>query len=346
VTGQRREEAPVSGPDIRVGIAYGFEPAAIEAFRAISPRLQLRIAEGTDQAAIDQVAVDDLDALVGRSLPTKRSRTPSLRWLQVLSAGVEHLLGEGVEWPTEIALTNARGAYATSIAQYTIAAILRVAERMDARREQQLLDRWPDGEEGLLGKPVRGRTLVIVGYGGIGREIARLAAAFGMRVLAVKANPSVRTDDGFRAPGTGDPDGSIPERIVGIDALPDVAREADYLSITLPLTADSRGAVGWQALAALPAHAWLVNTGRGPVVDETALIEILEAGGIGGAVLDVFAEEPLPPSSPFWRLPNVVITPHVSGSSSTDLSALVAENLRRFVAGEALLNPVNPQRGY
>jgi phosphoglycerate dehydrogenase-like enzyme len=346
VTGERREQVPVSGPDVRVGIAHGFDPAAIEAFRAISPRLQLRIAVGTDQAAIDQIGADELDALVGRSLPTDRSRTPSLRWLQVLSAGVEHLLGEGAAWPTEIALTNARGAYATSIAQYTIAAILRVAERMDARREQQLLGRWLDGEEGLLGEPVRGRTLVIVGYGGIGREIARLAAAFGMRVLAVKANPTVRADDGFRAPGTGDPDGSIPERIVGIEALPEVAREADYVSITLPLTADSRGAVGRQALAALPAHAWLVNTGRGPVVDETALAEILAAKRIGGAVLDVFGEEPLPSSSPFWRLPNVVITPHVSGASSRELAQLVGENLRRFVSGEALINRVDPQRGY
>lgn len=337
-------------PDVKVGIAFRFEPAAIAAFESISPRLHLRISEGSDQAAIDEVASTDLDGLIGRSLPTDRAKTPSLRWLQVLSAGVEHLVGDARDagnWPPEIDLTNARGAYATSIAQYTIGAILRVAERVDLRREQQLLGRWPDGaEDALLGEPVRGRTLVIVGYGGIGREIARLAAALGMRVLAVKANPTVRADDGFRASGTGDPDGSIPERIVGIDALPDVAREADYVSITLPITTRSRGVISRAVLAALPGHAWLVNTGRGPVVDETALAEILAARRIGGAVLDVFGEEPLPPSSPFWRLPNVVITPHVSGASSRELSLLVAENLRRFVDGQVLLNRVDPQRGY
>ena len=114
-------------------------------------------------------------------------------------------------------------------------------------------------------------------------------------------------------PGTGDPDGSIPDRIVGIDALREVAAEADFLSITLPLTERSRGVVSREVLAALPAHAWIINTGRGPVVDEAALAEALAAGGIGGAVLDVFGEEPLPPASPFWGLPNVVITPHVSG---------------------------------
>lgn len=332
---------------VTVGIAFDFEPAAIARFAAVSPDLRLRVAEGTDQGAIDALASSDLDGLVGRTLPSDRTKAPRLRWLQVLSAGVEHLLGDGSPWPAEIALTNARGAYATSIAQYTIAAILRVAERMDRRREQQLTGRWPDGpEDDLLGEPIRGQTLVIVGYGGIGREIGRLAAAHGMRVIAVKANPGVRVDDGFRLPGTGDPDGSIPERIVGIEALAEVVSEADFLSITLPLTLRSRGAVGREALAAMRGHAWLINTGRGPVVDEAALAETLAGNRIGGAVLDVFGEEPLPPSSPFWRLPNVVITPHVSGASSRELSALVAENLRRFVAGEPLLNRVDPERGY
>jgi phosphoglycerate dehydrogenase-like enzyme len=334
--------------EVTVGIAFEFEPGAFEAFEAVSSSLRLQIAEGTDQAAIDRLASSDLDALIGRWLPSDRSKTPSLRWLQVLSAGVEHLVGEGAPpWPTGIELTNARGAYATAIAQYTIAAVLRVAEKVDQRREQQLTGRWPDGaEDDFLGDEIRGKTLVIVGYGGIGREIARLAAAHGMRVIAVKANPTIRADDGFRVPGTGDPDGFIPDRIVGVEALREVAASADFLSVTLPLTARSRGVVSRGVLGALPAHAWLISTGRGPVVDEAALAEVLRERAIGGAVLDVFGEEPLPASSPFWGLPNVVITPHVSGASTAQLSTLVAENLRRFVAGEPLLNRVDPERGY
>jgi phosphoglycerate dehydrogenase-like enzyme len=334
--------------EVTVGIAFEFEPGAIDAFQAISPRLRLRIADGTDQPAIDRLASADLDALIGRLLPSDRSKTPNLRWLQVLSAGVEHLVGEGsAAWPAEIALTNARGAYATAIAQYTIAAILHVAEKVDLRREQQRTRRWPDGpEEDLLGDQIRGKTLVIVGYGGIGREIARLAAAHGMRVIAVKANPQVRADDGFRVPGTGDPDGSIPDRIVGVEALQEAAAQADFLSVTLPLTARSRGVVSRDVLNALPGHAWLISTGRGPVVDEVALADVLAEGRIGGAALDVFGEEPLPATSLFWSLPNVVITPHVSGASTAQLSTLVAENLRRFVAGEPLINRVDPERGY
>ena len=337
-----------ASPDaIRVGIAYDFDAATIAAFRAVSPRLDLRVTEGKDQAAVDALAATDLDGLIAHRLPTDLSRTPSLRWLQVPSAGVEVILGGG-GWPDGIVLTNARGVYALPIGQYTIAAILRVAEHVDARREQQLLGRWPDdqGQDALQGDQLRGKTLVIVGYGGIGREIARLAAAHGLRVVAVKADPSVRADDGFRVPGTGDPDGTIPDRIVGIDALREAAAEADFLSITLPLTERSRGIVSREVLAALPAHAWIINTGRGPVVDEAALAEALAAGRIGGAVLDVFGEEPLPPASPFWSLPNVVITPHVSGATMEHLAPLISENLRRFVAGEPLINRVDPQRGY
>lgn len=335
-------------PAIRIGVAFDFDATAVATFKSISPRLQLRVTSRADQAAVDEIAASDLDGLIGQRLPSDRSRTPSLRWLQVMSAGVENLVGDGREWPAGVVLTNARGAYATSIAQYTIGAILRVAERVDLRRDQQALGRWPDdhAQGDFLGDQIRGRTLVIVGYGGIGREIARLAAAHGMRVLAVKANPSVHADDSFRVPGTGDPDGAIPEQIVGTDALREVAAEADFVSVTLPLTTRSRGIVNREAIAALPPHAWIVNTGRGPVVDETALADALGAGRIGGAVLDVFGEEPLPASSPFWRLPNVIITPHVSGASSEHLAPLVAENLRRFVAGEALINRVDPARGY
>lgn len=335
---------PAAG-DVRIGIAFPFTEVEIDALRALSPRLRLRASRETDQAAIDEIATEDLDGLIAQALPSDRTRTPSLRWLQVMSAGIDSLSGPA--WPRGITLTNARGAYAGRIGQYTIAAILGIAERHDARRDQQSTGSWPDDPERLVGRPLRGQTLVIVGYGGIGREIARLATAHGMRVLAVKSDPATRIDGGFRMPGTGDPEGSLPERIVGLDELAAVAREADYLSITLPITERSRGAVSRDVLAALPAHAWIVNTGRGPVVDEPALHAALAAGQLGGAVLDVFGEEPLPASSPLWRRSNVVITPHVSGAGAhEELLALARENVRRFVAGEPLLNQVDVERGY
>ena len=332
--------------NIRVGIAFPFDATTIEAFRAVSPRLDIRATERDDQAAIDEVTAGDVDGLVGRALPSDPRSAPSLRWLQVLSAGIEQLVGTG-EWPRDIVLTNARGAYAGAIAQYTIAAILRIAERMDKRTEQQRLGKWPRDQALFAGRRVRGQTLVIVGYGGVGREIGRLAHAHGMRVLAVKARPQERMDTAYRLPGTGDPEGLIPERFVRLDRMADAAAEADYMAITLPITPRSRGIVSADVLAALRPHAWLINTGRGPVVDEAALATLLGEGKIGGAVLDVFGDEPLPAKSPLWRLPNVIITPHISGSEADEeLAALVAENLRRFVADEPLINEVDPERGY
>lgn len=338
----------VDEASIRVGVAFPFDDSEIDALRALSPRLRLDATPAWEQAAIDELASQDLDGLVGQSLPSDLARTPSLRWLQVLSAGVDALATDNAAgWPARVTLTNARGAYAGRIGQYTIAAVLSIAERHRERAAQQATGAWPDDPDRLVGRSLRGQTIVVVGYGGIGREIGRLAAALGMRVIAVKADPSVRVDSSFRMPGTGDPDGTIPERLVGLADLAAVVREADFVAVTLPLTRASRGLIGRDCIAAMRRHVWLVNTGRGPVIDEAALDAALARGEIAGAVLDVFGEEPLPPTSPFWRRDNVVITPHVSGAGAhAELFALVSENLGRFVRGEPLLNQVDIVRGY
>lgn len=344
MTGAATTDAP-----IRIGIAYGgFDEETLAEFQAVSPRLIIDVTEQYGPTGADEIVRPDTQGLIAYALPTDLSRAPHLRWLQILSAGAEFALtAAGGPWPERITLTNARGCYAGAIAQFTLAAILRVAEHADARNELQRGGVWPADNDVYIGQLLRGQTLVIVGYGGIGREIARLASAFGMRILAVKARPEQRVDTSFHLPGTGDPEGTIPERIVGVDGLGDAFAEADFVSITLPISPGSRGVVGRSALERLRPHAWLVNTGRGPVTDEVALAELLAAGRIGGAALDVFGEEPLPSSSPFWTLPNVVLTPHISGSSGAlEHRGLILENLRRFVAGEPLMNDVDVERGY
>ena len=339
---------PAGHEAIHVGIAYPFDDATIDAFRDVSPRLRLHLAAGQGAEGADEIiaAVPEIEGLIGQRLPSNRERLGRLRWLQILSAGAELALGSE-PWPRGVVLTNARGCYASAIAQYTIGAILRIAERVDQRAALQRAATWPDDEVPYTGELVRGRTLLIVGYGGTGREIARLAKAFRMRVLAVKGHPEQRQDTSFRLPGTGDPEGEIPERIAGLEGLRDLAGEADFVSITLPITRATRGVFSREVIAALPGHAWIVNTGRGPVVDEAALLDALRGGRIGGAVLDVFGEEPLPVDAPWWSLPNVIVTPHVAGSSGAEEHrVLIVENLRRFVAGEPLINAVDPERGY
>lgn len=189
----------------------------------------------------------------------------------------------------------------------------------------------------------------MVGYGSIGREVARLAHAFGMRVLAVKRDPAHRADHGWRLPGTGDPDGVIPERYYAPHQLTEMLPQCDFVVLAVPMTGATRRLIGETELRARQPTACLVNVARGGVVDEPALIQALEEGWIAGAGLDVFSQEPLPADSPLWWLDNVILAPHVAGFTldydrwATDL---FAENLRRYLAGEPLLNLVDRECGY
>ena len=225
--------------------------------------------------------------------------------------------------------------------------VLRVNQPVAAWSANQAAHVWAHGGgEGPLASLVRGKTAVIAGYGSIGREVARQLTALGLRIIAVKPRPEVRIDTSYRVPGTGDPDGSLPERIVPVADLAAVAREADVLVVTMPLTDASRGVISRAVIDALPERAWLINVSRGPLVEDDALLEAIRGGRLAGAVLDVFDEEPLPPDSPWWDAPNVIVTPHVSGATARFFDDLVVENVRRYLAGESLLNPVDPERGY
>jgi phosphoglycerate dehydrogenase-like enzyme len=191
--------------------------------------------------------------------------------------------------------------------------------------------------------------MVLVGYGSVGREAARLATAFGMHVIAVKARPDSREDDSFHEPGRGDPTGILPDRIVGLEGLPNAMQHADYLVVTLPLTPSTQGLISRELLECLQPTAWLINVSRGKVIDEDSLIECLRQRRIAGAYLDVFAKEPLPSDSELWALPNVIISPHISGGGADSvgvLTDLCCENLRRYVEGEPLINIVRPEWGY
>lgn len=319
-------------------------PGTIERLRALSPDIDVVDVTGDDTFDVDSLADPELEVIIGRRIPADLSRTPSLRWLQTGSAGVDHLAADP-PWTKGVVVTNGRGVFAVPIGEYVTGAILRINQPVARWTADQAAHRWPMDDEPVA-SVVRGRTAVLVGYGSIGREVARQLDALGLRIVAVKPRPEVRADGSYRVPGTGDPDGSIPARIVGVEALADVAREADYLILTLPLTARSRHLIDAPILAALPARAWLINVSRGPLVDEEALLEALRAGRLAGAVLDVVEQEPLPADHPLWDAPNVTITPHVSGATARFRDDLVVENVRRYLAGEPLLNVVDPERGY
>jgi phosphoglycerate dehydrogenase-like enzyme len=335
----------------RVILGYPLMRDRFDEIAAAAPAVDLSYRDLTTQAAADALEDPDLDAVIAPRLPSDLSRTPRLRWQQLTSAGIEHL-ASNAPWTRGVTLTNARGVYAVPIAQYVLAAILRIAERMEVRQAAQARRHWatPDEEARYTGAQLFEQTLLIVGYGGIGREVARVTKPLGMRILAIKSRPDIREDRSYRVAGTGDPEAILPDRLAGLDALDSLLPEADYVVLTLPLTPESRGLISRERIAALgPRRAWLINVARGPLADEDALADALRERRIGGAVLDVFGTEPLPADSPFWDLPNTVVTPHVSGADLTaprTLAALFADNLRRFAAGEPLLNVVDPDRHY
>jgi phosphoglycerate dehydrogenase-like enzyme len=324
---------------IRVLDTFPFDHEARALLDASSSSLRIEHRPG---AHLDADALRGVEVLLCTRTAPMRAQAPELRWLQLGSAGADHLDLDPA-WGGELTVSTASGAYAPAVAEYVLAALLHASQDMPARLANQRARGWPE-TRGLEGRPLRGATLTVVGYGGIGRELARVACALGMRVLAVKENQSERADKRWHLAGTGDPDGSLPERITGPAELRAIAAETDYLALAAPLTSGTRGLVDRAVLRALRPGAWVVNVGRGALLDEAALLAELASGQLGGAVLDVTEQEPLPPDSPLWACERVLITPHVAGRREDwpALARLVADNLARYARGAPVLNIVAP----
>lgn len=299
---------------------------------------------------VSALVSDGCDVLLTFRVPddvTERAR--GLRWIQLLSAGADHALAGPLQSST-IPVTTASGIHATPIAEYTLASMLSFAHRIHLAIRAQVRGEWMRSGKFMASvDEIRGQTLGIVGYGSIGRETARLGQAFGMKVLALKRNPAERTDPGWCPPGLGDPAGRIPERFFGPDQREEILRESDYVSVTLPLTEHTHKFIGVRELNAMKPSAYIVNIGRGQVIDEHAMAAALKAGKLGGAGLDVFEHEPLESSSPLWELENAILTPHISGANRGYMDKaceLFVENLKRFASNRPLLNVVDPKLGY
>lgn len=299
---------------------------------------------------ISELVSAGCDVLLTFRMPNDvTDRARGLKWIQLLSAGADHALAGPLKAST-IPVTTASGIHATPIAEYTLASMLSYAHRIHLAIRAQVRHEWMRSGRFMASvDEIRGLTLGIIGYGSIGRETARLGQAFGMKVLALKRDPAVRTDPGWCPAGLGDPAGRIPERFFGPGQREEILRESDYVSVTLPLTEYTRKFIGVREFSAMKPSAYLVNIGRGEVIDEHAMADALTTGRIGGAGLDVFEHEPLHASSPLWELENVILTPHISGANRGYMDKaceLFTENLKRFASNRPLLNVVDPKLGY
>jgi phosphoglycerate dehydrogenase-like enzyme len=260
-----------------------------------------------------------------------------LRWVQTSAAGVGAMMSpELIASP--IIVTNARGIRAHTIAEHVLAVTLALARQLHLAMRRQVERVWAVEElegNGAV-RTLSGRHMVIVGLGSIGQEVARLASGFGLRVSGVRQRIDAPRPDGVEA-------------VVPPADLTQLLTTADVVVLAAPLTPATRGLINRDVLASCQRGAFLVNIGRGQLIDDEAVIAALNDGTLAGAALDVFTKEPLPPESPYWDLPNVIVTPHVSGAMAdywTPLVSLFAENLRRFERGRPLLNLVDKRVGY
>lgn len=252
------------------------------------------------------------------------ARAGCVRWIHASSAGVDAVLFPEVR-AARVTVTNARGVFDRGMAEFVLMAILVFAKDLLTTVALQRAHEWRHRDT----EPVEGRTLTVVGAGSIGREVARLAGTAGMRVLGVARR--ARPDD---------PDF---EEVAAADELHRLLAPADYVAVTAPLTTETEGMIDAEAFAAMKPGARLINVGRGPVVDEEALLEALERGQLAGAALDVFATEPLPGDHPFWDRPDVLVSPHMSGDLEgwrVTLGELFVDNVQRWTRGEPLRNVV------
>ncbi|HZS32349.1 MAG TPA: D-2-hydroxyacid dehydrogenase [Methylomirabilota bacterium] len=332
---------------MRVLVTQPFGEAQLDRIRAADPRLAVTRAE---PGTADYRGVE---VLYTGAPPRDLARAPDLRWIQLHMAGVNALLDHPVFHEPRIALTTASGVHTVAVAEYAFAVLLALTHPVPRMVEWHARKTWPPDEERwplFVPAEIRGATLGVIGYGSIGRELARIAtAAFGMTVLACKRDPATRTDSGYGLPGTGDPAGVLPSAWFGPAELRHMLPRCDVVALCAPLTPATRGLVDAAAIAAMKPTAYLVNVGRGATVDEAALARALASGRLAGAAIDVFAEEPPPASHPFYALDNVILSPHVSGflpSYDDRCAQLFAENLRRYLAGAPLLNLVDRARGY
>lgn len=327
-----------------------FTEQQLDRLRAVSPRLVVEQRTCHDAQEVGEALDEGTEVLYTFHLPDDLlSKAPRLRWVQLHSAGVNHLLGHPV-MKSNVLITTSSGIHATPIAEYAFASMLAWSHRLPKVLYYQNRHEWPKGRWGIfVGQELRGATLGIVGYGSIGREVGRIGKCFGMRVVAAKRSVGEVTDTGYRVPGTGDPEAQVLDRIHPPERLAEMLAECDFVVVSVPLTPETKGLIGEEELRAMKPNAYLVNVSRGGIVDEPALIKALQEGWIAGAGLDVFEKEPLPPDSPLYDLDNVILSPHVAGFSphyDERASDLFAENLRRYLAGEELLNLVDKGAGY
>ncbi|MBN1642026.1 MAG: D-2-hydroxyacid dehydrogenase [Anaerolineae bacterium] len=324
------------------------DAGGLERLRAIAG-VRVTVAETAVQPetwVVPEEHAGRVNVLLTSYAPANLPALSALGLIQISSAGYTQLVGLGLP-EAGIRASNARGIFDVPIAEWNVAMIVNLARDLRGMIRNQEGGIWD--RSARYQHEVRGAVVGIWGYGGIGRETARLCKTMGMRVHVLSRTGIAPRTNVYCVPGTGDPRGVLPDRVFLPEQKLDFLHELDFLLISMPLTEHTRGIVGEAELQALPARAHVLNPARGPIIQEEALLRALREGWIAGAALDTHYIYPMPPDHPLWALPNVIMTPHVSGSTLSPhfkerLWEILVENVTRLMAGEPLLNELTVQQ--
>ena len=317
----------------------------------ISPRIKLHVHPARQGNDVPSRVWKNAEVLYTTNVLPPPGTETRLKWVQSHFAGVDSLLTNTFlkEHP-DLVLTSTSGIHATNMAEYVLGMILAFGHHIPEMLEDQRSQEWSEERfQRFMPLELRGSTVGILGYGSIGREVTRLCKTLGATVLATKKDLKTLEDEGYRVEGTGDPEGELFDRLYPPEATAFMVKDCDFVVITLPLTASTKGSFDKAIIDAMKPGAFLINVGRGGIVDEEALLEALENRKIAGAAMDVFATEPLPANHPLWKAPNFILTPHISGTTpdyNEKAAAVFEDNLRRYLEGRPLKNVINRDTGY
>ncbi len=335
---------------VQVLITLPFPDLLVDQLREISPRLNIRVIKAQEVGDIAPEVWQEAEILYTNKVLPEPDQAPSLRWIQFHWAGINHAIQAPILSKADLAVTTMSGAGATKMAEYILGMLLALGLGIPSLLENQERHEWPkDRWVRFRPRELRESTVGIVGYGSIGRQAARLLHTFGAKVLATKRDAMQPQESGYTVDGYGDRDGDYVHRLYPTEAIKSMFKECDFVVVAVPLTDSTRDLIGEEQLNALKPGAYLVDISRGGVLDHDALIAALNEGILDGAALDVFPEEPLAEEHPLWDIPNVIISPHISGVTQFyDERAvqMFAENLRLYLNGAPLLNAFDLKLGY
>ena len=335
--------------DINLLLTVPFPAALIERLQAVSPRLKITSRPTSDAEDLPEELLQETEILYTLSALPDLDLVPNLRWIQFHYSGVDHVMGHPL-LGSDLMITTMSGVSAPQLAELTLMFILSLSHRMLKFIHSAPEELWASGRlKRYQPQELRGSTVGIVGYGSVGREIARLCQAFGASVLTTKRDLKHLSDEGYSLQGLGDPESEIPDRIYPPEALRSMVSLCDFVIITIPLTQKTQGIYDEAIFEAMKPSAFLIDISRGGIVDHGALVEALNLERLAGAALDVYPIEPLPESSPLWEMENVILTPHIGGSSPHYLERaiqLFSMNIQHYLSEAPLLNLYDPSREY